>query len=132
MNRKQCNEQTQVQALILAGGQGERLLPLTKFRAKATVPFGGRFRVIDFTLSNCRHSGLADVALLTQHLHEDLQSYLQQGWSEFWSRLSEKRNSLVCLPPVGGKRYRGTADAVFQNIPALRMKEAQHVLILSG
>jgi glucose-1-phosphate adenylyltransferase len=131
MNARESNELPRTQALILAGGQGERLFPLTRLRAKAAVPFGGAFRIIDFTLSNCLKSGLTDVALLTQHLHEDLQSYIWQGWSEFWIRSGE-RQPLVCLPPVSGKRYRGTADAVFQNIPVISPKEPQHVLILSG
>ena len=132
MNTLQTDELSRIQVLILAGGQGERLLPLTRLRAKAAVPFGGAFRLIDFTLTNCLNSGLRDVSLLTQYLHEDLHSYIRQAWSEFWTRSGEKRSPLVCLPPVSGKRYRGTADAVLQNIPVISPKKPQHVLILAG
>jgi glucose-1-phosphate adenylyltransferase len=124
MNARESNELPKTQALILAGGQGERLFPLTRFRPKPAIPFGGAFRIIDFTLSNCLNSGLKDVALLTQHLQENLQSYIRQGWSEFWIRSAKNREPLICLPPVSGKRYRGTADAVFQNIPAIRLLQA--------
>jgi len=119
-----------VQALIMAGGQGERLYPLTAFRPKPAVPFGGVFRIVDFTLSNCLNSGLSRVSLLTQYKHEELQTYIHESWSGLWAETM--RETLVCLPPREGNRYRGTADAVFQNIAALRRREPEFVLILSA
>lgn len=119
-----------VQALIMAGGQGERLYPLTASRPKPAVPFGGVFRIVDFTLSNCLNSGLSRVSLLTQYMHEELQTYIQESWSGRWAGMT--REPLVCLPPGEGNRYRGTADAVFQNIGVLRCREPEFVLILSA
>jgi glucose-1-phosphate adenylyltransferase len=119
-----------VQTLIMAGGQGDRLYPLTASRPKPAVPFGGVFRIVDFTLSNCLNSGLSRVSLLTQYRHKELQNYLRQSWCGLWTRMT--REPLVCLPPSGGTRYRGTADAVFQNIGALRQGGTEFVLILSG
>ena len=119
-----------VQALIMAGGKGERLYPLTASRPKPAVPFGGVFRIVDFTLSNCLNSGLSRVSLLTQYKHEELQAYIQQSWNRLWTEMMRK--PLVCLPPGEGSRYRGTADAVFQNIAALRQHGPEFVLILSG
>jgi glucose-1-phosphate adenylyltransferase len=119
-----------VQTLILAGGRGERLYPLTASRPKPAVPFGGVFRIIDFSLSNCLNSGLSHVSLLTQYKHEDLQSYIHQSWNELWTEMT--REPLACLPPCGGNRYRGTADAVFQNIESFQNGRPEFVLILSG
>src|SRR5580693_584452 len=119
-----------VQALIMAGGRGERLHPLTASRPKPAVPFGGVFRIVDFTLSNCLNSGLSRVSLLTQYMHEELQTYIQRSWSKLWTGMT--REPLVCLPPAGGNRYRGTADAVFQNIAALPPHGPEFVLILSA
>jgi len=116
---------------ILAGGRGERLHPLTASRPKPSVSFGGMFRIIDFTLSNCFHSGLRRVSLLTQYRHEALHRYIRGGWSDLWQRYGPDRFPLTCLPPAVGKRYRGTADAVFRNLELLDT-ESEHVLILSG
>src|SRR5687768_17156088 len=79
-----------VQALIMAGGRGERLYPLTAYRPKPAVPFGGVFRIIDFTLSNCLNSGLRCVSLLTQYKHEELQTYIQQSWSGLWTEMTRE------------------------------------------
>lgn len=116
-------------ALILAGGEGERLLPLTISRPKPAIPFGGVFRIIDFTLANCLTSGINDVAILTQYRYEELHSYVRENWLDAWER-SERQ--LRCLPPTSGKRYRGTADAVFQNLPVIHWRKPECVLILSG
>ena len=116
---------------ILAGGQGERLHPLTVSRPKPSVSFGGMFRIIDFTLSNCLRSGLSRVSLLTQYKYEELHRYIREGWSELWIRKSENREPLICLPPMTGKRYRGTADAIFQNIGSAHDR-CDFVLVLSG
>jgi len=115
---------------ILAGGRGDRLFPLTADRPKPTVPFGGVFRIVDFTLLNCRYSGLTGLRLLTQHNHEQVHQYVSQNWGQHcgWR---QNENDFKCLPPAKGKVYRGTADAVFQNL----MNEEplpEFVLILSA
>jgi glucose-1-phosphate adenylyltransferase len=126
-------ELPRTQAWILAGGQGERLHPLTDSRPKPAVSFGGIFRIIDFTLSNCLYSGLDRVSLVTQYRHEELHRYIREGWSEHWNNSGQPgRSPLIFLPPASGKRYRGTADAVFQNSELLESDSADFVLILSG
>jgi glucose-1-phosphate adenylyltransferase len=123
---------SRTQTFILAGGQGERLGSLTVARPKPGVSFGGMFRIIDFTLSNCLHSGLRHVSVLTQYRHEALHDYIKQGWGPLWGEIRGSNKSLVCLPPASGKRYRGTADAVFQNLSLLEDKAPEFVIILSG
>ena len=120
------------QALILAGGRGERLFPLTALRPKPAIPFGGVFRIVDFTLSNCLNSKVSRVALLTQYRHDELHSYIRNFWSEVWSARRQGADPLICLPPTSGKRYRGTADAVFQNVSIIESGRGENVLILSG
>jgi glucose-1-phosphate adenylyltransferase len=132
MNPGTTLEAARTQAFILAGGQGERLRPLTASRPKPAVAFGGMFRIVDFTLSNCFHSGVRQVSLLTQYKHEELHRYVRSGWSDLWNRPQGGRASLMLLPPAGGKRYRGTADAVFQNRELLQSDDSEYVLILSG
>src|SRR5712692_2109556 len=105
------NDRTQhlarTQALILAGGQGERLHPLTFVLPEPAVSFGGIFRIIDFTLSNCLHSGPARVSLLTQYRHEQLHRYIRERWSKLWHNTEQAgRSSLLLLPSTSGKRYR--------------------------
>jgi glucose-1-phosphate adenylyltransferase len=119
-----------VQTLIMAGGRGERLYPLTVSRPKPAVSFGGVFRIVDFTLSNCLNSGLTSVSLLTQYRHQELQSYIQQSWRGLWSGFTLE--PLECIPPRGGCSYRGTADAVFQNIDERSRRGSDVVLILSA
>ena len=119
-------------ALVLAGGQGERLYPLTRDRSKPAVPFGGAYRIIDFTLSNCINSGLRRIYVLTQYKSYSLDKHLQRGWNIF---SYEGGEFLYRIPPqhrVGQKWYQGTADAVYQNIYLLEHKRPKHVLILSG
>jgi glucose-1-phosphate adenylyltransferase len=94
------------------------------------MPFGGICRIIDFTLSNCLDSGLARVAVLTQYQHDHLQRYVRQRWSGLWNRPGQD-SQLMCLAPTSGKRYRGTADAVFQNLSLLE-SSPKYVVILSG
>ncbi|HET9131616.1 MAG TPA: sugar phosphate nucleotidyltransferase, partial [Terriglobia bacterium] len=89
----------QSHTFILAGGKGERLGSMTTARSKPVVAFGGNFRIIDFTLSNALHSGLRKVSLLTQYRHEDLNSYLQDGWHRLWNELPQKDKSIECLTP---------------------------------
>jgi len=118
--------------LVLAGGQGERLYPLTKDRAKPAVPFAGKYRIIDFTLSNCVNSGLKRIFILTQYMSLSLDRHLKLGWNIFSSALDE---FLYTVPPqfrTGNRWYLGTADAVFQNIYILQRNRPARVLILSG
>src|SRR6185503_11637089 len=119
--------------LILAGGEGERLYPLTADQPKPVMPFGGVFRIIDFTLSNVLNSGLRHVYVLTQYKQERLHSYVRHGWPQLCDEFrGDCGEEIVCLPPGGGKRYRGTADAVFQNLALIEASRAQYVVIVSG
>lgn len=118
--------------VILAGGTGTRLKPLTADRAKPAVPFGGKYRIIDFPLSNCLHSGLRRVLVLTQYKSHSLQKHLRDGWSIFNPELGEY---ITAVPPqmrTNDAWYRGTADAIFQNLYLLERSGAEHVLILSA
>lgn len=118
--------------MVLAGGQGERLYPLTRDRSKPSVPFGSAYRIIDFTLSNCINSGLRQIYVLTQYKSYSLDKHLQRGWNIF---SYEGGEFLYRIPPqhrVGQKWYEGTADAVYQNIYLLENRRPDHVLILSG
>ncbi len=129
MSRQFTTQIMRTEAFILAGGRGERLHPLTLSKPKPAVSFGGMFRMIDFTLSNCLHSGLSEVSVITQYRLEEIHQYLRQGWGEVWNQMG--RRSIRLLPPVSGKRYRGTADAIFQN-RELFHPGAEFVLILAG
>lgn len=118
--------------IILAGGHGSRLKPLTEDRAKPAVPFGGKYRIIDFTLANCLHSGLRRILVLTQYKSQSLQKHLRDGWSLFNPELKEY---ITAIPPqmrTGSNWYEGTADAVYQNLYMLKRSGAEQVLILSG
>src|ERR1700747_20144 len=119
-------------SIILAGGIGSRLHPLTADRAKPAVPFGGRYRIIDFTLSNCLHSGLRRILILTQYKSHSLQKHLRDGWSVYNPELEEY---ITPVPPqmrTGESWYSGTADAIYQNLYLLERSGAEYVLILSG
>lgn len=118
--------------IIMAGGAGERLQPLTRERSKAAVPFGGKFRLIDFTLSNCVNSGLRKVYVLTQYRSESLNHHVQNGWGISSSGLGD---FIYCVPAqqkLGAEWYKGTADAVRQNLNLINTKDADDILILSG
>lgn len=118
--------------VILAGGIGSRLNPLTAERAKPAVPFGGRYRIIDFTLSNCLHSGLRRILVLTQYKSHSLQKHLRDGWSIYNPELGEY---ITPVPPqmrTGASWYSGTADAIYQNVFLLERSGAKYVLVLSG
>lgn len=119
-------------AFILAGGHGSRLQPLTTDRAKPAVPFGGKYRIIDFTLANCLHSGIRRALVITQYKSHSLQKHLRDGWSIFNPELGE---FITPVPPQmrrGGGWYEGTADAIYQNLYLLERNEADEVIILSG
>lgn len=121
-----------VLTVVLAGGVGSRLSPLTDDRAKPAVPFGGKYRIIDFTLTNCLHSGLRRILVLTQYKSHSLQKHLRDGWSIFNPELGE---FVSVVPPQmrgGGKWYEGTADAIYHNLWLLDRSEAKYVVVLSG
>jgi glucose-1-phosphate adenylyltransferase len=121
-----------VLAIIMAGGAGERLQPLTRERSKASVPFAGKFRLIDITLSNCVNSGIRRIFVLTQYLSESLNKHIQDGWSISSSGLGD---FIYCIPAqqkMGETWYRGTADAVRQNLNLIMGKDIEDVIILSG
>src|SRR5210317_2570705 len=119
-------------ALIMAGGRGERLKHLTTWRAKPAVPFGGKFRIIDFPLSNCINTGIRRIGVLTQYKAHSLIRHLVRGWSRFDSELDEFVELLPASQRAGGEWYQGTADAVYQNLDIMRTHQPEYVLILSG
>ncbi|MDX1507157.1 MAG: glucose-1-phosphate adenylyltransferase [Woeseiaceae bacterium] len=119
-------------ALILAGGQGSRLYELTRWRAKPALYFGGKFRIIDFPLSNCMNSGIRRIGILTQYKAHSLIRHLVQGWCRFQASQREFVDILPASQRVGGEWYRGTADAVYQNLDIIRTHDPKYVLILSG
>ena len=120
-------------ALILAGGRGSRLHELTDWRSKPAVPFGGKFRIIDFTLSNCVNSGVRRVGVATQYKAQSLIRHLQLGWSFLDGRLGEFIEIMPAQQQMSESHwYQGTADAVYQNLRELRIADPEYVLILSG
>jgi glucose-1-phosphate adenylyltransferase len=119
-------------ALILAGGRGSRLEQLTDWRAKPSVPFGGKFRIIDFALSNCVNSGMRRIGVCTQYKAQSLIRHVQRGWSFLDGRFEEFVELLPAQQRVQPSWYKGTADAVYQNLDILRRHAPRHVLILAG
>jgi len=121
-----------VLAFIMAGGRGERLMPLTRDRAKPAVPFGGIYRLIDLTLSNCINSELYKIIVLPQYKSQSLTDHLEAGWNIFTQKLG---HFLRIVPPqqrISGNWYRGTADSIRQNLYLIDLAKPRHVLILSG
>jgi glucose-1-phosphate adenylyltransferase len=118
--------------MILAGGRGERLHPLTADRAKPAVPFGGKYRIIDFTLSNCVNSGLRNMIVLIQYKSHSLDRHIRRGWTVFNPELGEYIFSLPPQQRISQDWYRGTADAVYQNWFIVEDKQPEFVLILAG
>lgn len=119
-------------AMILAGGKGERLHPLTIHRAKPAVPFGGIYRIIDFTLSNCINSRIRKIAVLPQYKSLSLDKHLRLAWNFFSGELNEY---IISVPPqqrVGDRWYQGTADAIYQNIYMIEKDAPDHLLVLAG
>ncbi len=119
-------------ALILAGGRGTRLHELTSRRAKPAVYFGGKFRIIDFPLSNCVNSGIRRISVLTQYKAHSLIRHLVKGWGSFHSELDEFVEVLPASQRTDSGWYAGTADAIFQNLDIIREWRPQHLLVLSG
>jgi glucose-1-phosphate adenylyltransferase len=119
-------------AVILAGGRGTRLGPLTRRRAKPAVPFGGKFRIIDFPLSNCINSGVRRIAIVTQYMAQSLLRHTQEGWNFLDARVSEFVEAMPAQQRAGDSWYLGTADAVHQNADLLQEHRPRHVLVLAG
>jgi glucose-1-phosphate adenylyltransferase len=122
-----------VLAIVLAGGRGSRLDPLTRDRAKPAVPFGGAYRIVDFTLSNCYNSGLRKILLLTQYKAMSLDRHISIGWSRYFCR--EMGEYADVVPPqqyIAESWYLGTADAVYQNLFAVEDERPDYVIILGG
>ena len=127
MTKKQCI------AMLLAGGRGSRLGELTQYIAKPAVPYGGKYRIVDFTLSNCRNSGIDTVGILTQYHPHVLQNYIGDG--KHWD-LDQKNGGVTLLPPyqceLGERWYEGTAHAIFQNMRYIDSYDPEYVLVISG
>ena len=119
-------------ALIMAGGRGSRLKQLTLWRAKPSVPFGGKFRIIDFPLSNCINSGIRRIGVLTQYKAHSLIVHIQQGWGMLRGEFGEFVELLPAQQRIETSWYAGTADAIYQNIDIIRNHNPEYVLILAG
>ncbi|MFN3920115.1 MAG: glucose-1-phosphate adenylyltransferase [Methylohalobius sp.] len=122
----------QTVALILAGGRGSRLRKLTEWRAKPAVHFGGKYRIIDFTLSNCLNSGIRRIGVLTQYKADSLIRHIYKGWGFLRGELGEFIDLLPAQQRLNESWYLGTADAVYQNLDILRFYQPEYVLILAG
>ena len=119
-------------ALIMAGGRGERLKQLTQWRAKPAVPFGGKFRIIDFPLSNCINSGIRRIGVLTQYKSHSLNLHIHKGWGFFRGEFGEFVEVLPAQQRIESSWYAGTADSIYQNLDIIRAHSPEYVLILAG
>ena len=119
-------------ALILAGGRGSRLKQMTLWRAKPAVPFGGKFRIIDFPLSNCVNSGIRRIGVATQYKAHSLIRHVQQGWSYLRGEFGEFVELLPAQQRIETSWYAGTADAIYQNLDIVRIHDPKYILILAG
>ncbi len=119
-------------ALILAGGRGSRLKDLTLWRAKPAVPFGGKLRIIDFPLSNCMNSGIRKIGVLTQYKSHSLIRHIQKGWGFLQGEFGEFVELLPAQQRIENQWYKGTADAVYQNLDIIRRHHSEYILILAG
>jgi glucose-1-phosphate adenylyltransferase len=119
-------------AVVMAGGRGERLKQLTTHRAKPATPFGGKFRIIDFVLSNCVNSGIRQISILTQYKAQSLIQHVQRGWNYLRGEFGEFIDVIPAQQQTGTHWYRGTADAVYQNLDYIRSHHPNHVLVLAG
>ncbi|MDP8212527.1 MAG: glucose-1-phosphate adenylyltransferase [Candidatus Zapsychrus exili] len=126
------NHMRDILTFILAGGRGERLDPLTRDRTKPAVPFGGIYRIIDFTLSNCINSGLRRIYILTQYKSFSLQKHLLAGWNVVSNQLGEFIDIIPAQQRIGDDWYKGTADAIYQNIYAIEECDPEQILVLAG
>ncbi len=119
-------------AVIMAGGRGERLHDLTINRCKPATPFGGKFRIIDFPLSNCVNSGIRQIFIMTQYKGQSLIQHVQRGWSYLRGEFGEFVDVVPAQQQIGAHWYRGTADCVYQNLDLIRTLRPKHVLVLAG
>src|ERR1700739_2174834 len=119
-------------AILLDGAAGERLYPLTRDTAKPAVPFGGAYRIIDFTLSNCINSGIRRIFVLTQYKSLELTRHVRDGWNVLSAELSEFIEVIPPMKRVSEDWYQGTADAVFQNFQSIEAEAPELTLILAG
>ncbi|MGH9601537.1 MAG: sugar phosphate nucleotidyltransferase, partial [Terriglobales bacterium] len=119
-------------AVLLAGGAGERLYPLTRDRAKPAVTFAGIYRIIDITLSNCVNSGVRRIYILTQYKALSLNRHIREAWTVFSRTLGEFIEILPPMKRVSENWYLGTADAVYQNLYSIGSEQPKYVLILAG
>ena len=119
-------------AVIMAGGRGERLHDLTAQRCKPATPFGGKFRIIDFVLSNCVNSGIRQISILTQYKAQSLIQHVQHGWSYLRGEFGEFVEVVPAQQQLDASWYRGTADAVYQNLELIVSHHPKHVLVLAG
>ena len=119
-------------AVIMAGGRGERLKDLTAHRAKPATPFGGKFRIVDFVLSNCVNSGIRQISILTQYKAQSLIQHVQRGWSYLRGEFGEFVEVIPAQQQMGPSWYLGTSDAVHQNMELILSHRPKHVLVLAG
>jgi glucose-1-phosphate adenylyltransferase len=119
-------------AVILAGGNGTRLQSLTAWQAKPAIPFGGKYRTIDFTLSNCINSGIRKISILTQYKSHSLNKHIQRGWSFLRAELGEFIELIPAQQRVRDQWYQGTADAIYQNLDIFRGTGPEYILVLAG
>jgi glucose-1-phosphate adenylyltransferase len=119
-------------AVVMAGGRGERLKDLTAHRCKPATPFGGKFRIVDFVLSNCVNSGIRQISILTQYKAQSLIQHVQQGWSYLRGEFGEFVEVVPAQQQLGESWYCGTADALYQNLDLIRSHRPKHVLVLAG
>ena len=119
--------------LLLAGGRGSRLMHLTDIRCKPAVYVGGKFRIIDFALSNCMNSGLRKIGVLTQYKSHSLLRHLQRGWSFLKPEMGEFIDLLPAQQRIDETSwYRGTSDAVYQNLDIVRANDPEYIVVLAG
>jgi glucose-1-phosphate adenylyltransferase len=119
-------------AVVMAGGRGERLHDLTAHRCKPATPFGGKFRIIDFVLSNCVNSGIRQIFLMTQYKGQSLIQHVQRGWSYLRGEFGEFIDVVPAQQQIGAHWYQGTADCVYQNLELIRSHRPRYVLVLAG
>jgi glucose-1-phosphate adenylyltransferase len=119
-------------AIVMAGGRGERLKDLTAQRCKPATPFGGKFRIVDFVLSNCVNSGIRQISILTQYKAQSLIQHVHQGWSYLRGEFGEFVEVVPAQQQTGEHWYRGTSDAVYQNLDLILSHRPKHVLVLAG
>jgi glucose-1-phosphate adenylyltransferase len=119
-------------AVIMAGGRGERLKHLTAHRCKPATPFGGKFRIIDFVLSNCVNSGIRRISIMTQYKSHSLIQHIQRGWSYLRGEFGEFVEIIPAQQQMGDFWYRGTADSLYQNLQIIKLHHPRHVLVLAG